>query len=660
MASGALLQLVSQGLENTILESEEATAFRPFTEVYRTYSPFASSIEDMQIQLPTEQIYGQEIRFSIPRKGDLLRNLYIEAYVTRSSIDPYFPLEELIDRVSVYAGRQLIEEITGDYVRLHSHLYNDNEEDNAIYQYSDFNIQSEKPGSSKTLYCRLPLFFSRHDSTSLPLISIQNQKIDVVISFKKSVSGLDPEKNPTNVRFLGEYIYLSQRERQKVVLQNQILIETVKYQRDSIVMQESQIKKTYTDNTTDVRLPTEYSRIDKENEFISEVIQLTIPPLFINEQSVFFDAGLSMSYSRTKGSMALPKDGYSSIIWARDRDLPAKQGGYEIQFRVNGQMLEIYIKRNHRIIGYIKDENVFTTTYLSIRSENNNMDISQYFFYDKLVLEFDVEHDLDDSRNTTKVLYTLHGCDNDQWLTTGTSRAKMTRYFTFSEGQLPIDLYNKNSVHGFSSSSTTEETWVTGPNPGGGEEDRSIDIKTKKMYVTPVSNNYASHSTRLFFTGALRSLIWFSNRGDQSRLGEYTPGPIATSTTRFSPMLSCRILLNSQSRCGNDFLPDVFFSAVHPCRTIRRPLPAGVHFYTASLNPKQQQPDGFINLSSISDILVQQRYRRYNKSVDQDLRKLYDNTETTAGGEKFNSAHFYGIFFNILYIENGEISIAFV
>jgi len=539
-------------------------------------------------------------------------------------------------------------------------MYNQGEEDNAMYQYSDFNIQNEPSGSSKTLYARLPLFFSRHDSTALPLISIQNQNIDIVITFKKSVPSLDPTKQPTNTRFLGEYVYLSTQERQKVVMQTQMLIEHVKYQRDSIVMQESQIKKKFTGDTVDVRSAIKYSRPDQIDQFIPEIVSLTVPPSYIGEQSVFFDSGISTSYNKIRGSIVLPKDGHSSIVWARRQDMPGKEGGYEVQFGVKDQQLEIYIKRNYRVIGFIKDENVFTTDLLSIRCEDNNMDISQYFFYDQMVLEFDIEHDLDAVNGKTSVFYTLHGCDAGQWLNTGSSRVQKSRYFSFSEGQLAVDTYNKNTMVGFSSSSMSEETWVTGANPVGDVNDRSIRIDTKKLYVTPVTNNYASHSTRLFFTGAMRALIWFSNRGGTSRLGSFTPGPISTSTVRYSPMLSCRILLNSQSRSGNDFLPDVYFTAVHPSRTIKKSLPAGVHMFSASLDPRKQQPDGFINLSVVSDFLLQQRYRRYNEQVAYDLRQLYDNTEMPAGGKDFNSLHIYGIFFNVLYIENGEISVAFV
>ncbi len=662
MASGSLLQLVSQGIENTLLESEDADASRPFQQVWKGYSPFASSIEDMQIQLPTETVYGQEIRFTVPRKGDLLRNLYMQAYVTRTSTDPYFPMEELIDSAQIFAGRQMIEEITGDYIRLHSFVYNTNEEDDSVYQYSDFNIQHEPSGSSKTLFLKFPFFFSRHESTALPLISIQNQKVDIIIKFKQNVVALDKYKEPKNIKFLGEYIYLSNPERRRVVENNQMLIENVKYQADTVQLQKSQILKTFEDVVVNIRNPIQYSVYGVKDQILPDIVALNTPPSFIGTQSVFFDSGISCSYIRMSGSIKLPHDGPASIIWARRQDIPGKEGGYEVEFRVvDGMYLEVYIKRNYQVIGFLKHRNVFTSQLLTIRSENYMMDVTQQVLSDEMVIEFDIEHDLEAVDTEASVFYTLHGCSQGQWLASSTSNVQFTRYFRFNEGQSSVDLYNMPSMIGFSTSSTTESTWVTGKIPSStNPAEKALSIGVKKMYIVPVANNFSGHTTRLFFTGAMRYLMWFSNSGSSDQLGRYTPGPIGTGTIRYDPMLCARIMLNSQPRTGNDFLDDVYFSAVHPSRVIKKSLPAGVHMFSASLTPRSQQPDGFINLSAISDCLLQQRYRRYNTEVDSDLRKLYDNTETLSGAKEINSLHIYGIFFNILYIENGEISLAFV
>lgn len=128
--------------------------------------PYATEMIRMDLQSYTAPGKGTLV---IPRKGDLLTNIFMQVKMKKltTSKAQFFPVENLVSRVRLYIGGQLIEQFDNNFIRLRNTLFTDNSEKDAVFTMGQFET-SDADGMVRSLWLNLPFWFN---TTSLALPS---------------------------------------------------------------------------------------------------------------------------------------------------------------------------------------------------------------------------------------------------------------------------------------------------------------------------------------------------------------------------------------------------------------------------------------------------------------------------------------------------------
>jgi len=150
----------------------------------------------------------------IPRKGDLLTNIFIQVDMKKLSTTgtQFFPIENLIAGVRLYIGGQLIEQFDNNYIRIRNSLFTDNAEKDAILTMEEFE-STDANGMIRSLWLKLPFWFNT-TSLALPLIALQYHEIRLEFDFQdpNNIPGINPSFSPI-ITAWGEYAFLPTEER---------------------------------------------------------------------------------------------------------------------------------------------------------------------------------------------------------------------------------------------------------------------------------------------------------------------------------------------------------------------------------------------------------------------------------------------------------------
>jgi hypothetical protein len=199
--SGGRIQLASVGAQDEYITGSPQITY--FLKKFKRHTRFA--IETMDNGLDGDAIFGGRLRCTVPRKGDLIRSIFLRVELSEllpaSSNIGYTDSigHALIEYADLIIGGKLIERLTGEYLEIYSDFCVGNSQQKAI----ELLVGKTKsrtglgPASSVTAdtsayygkYPRvfmipLPFYFHRQDSLSIPLSALTHHEIEVVVKLR--------------------------------------------------------------------------------------------------------------------------------------------------------------------------------------------------------------------------------------------------------------------------------------------------------------------------------------------------------------------------------------------------------------------------------------------------------------------------------------------
>jgi hypothetical protein len=250
MPSSAPLQLIARGRQDVYLTGAPQTTF--FKQVYRRYTPF--SIESIPIEFDGNADFGRRISCTIPRKADLLWQMFIEVELPPlpqpEAGDPNLWVNDiahaLIEDISIEIGDKEIDKHTGRWLNIWGELTTPAEKRdgyNAMIGHVN-TYPSGAPDPTQPLHLTIPLrfWFNQSIGAALPLIALQAHPVRLILHLRpfqelwwNQAAFCPPPVGPcptlppvsiTRFQLFGDYIYLDTEERRRFAsMEHEYLIE---------------------------------------------------------------------------------------------------------------------------------------------------------------------------------------------------------------------------------------------------------------------------------------------------------------------------------------------------------------------------------------------------------------------------------------------------
>lgn len=243
--AGAILQLAAYGAQDICLTGNPEITF--FKMIYRRHTNF--SIETLRENFQGSSGFGQRISIILPRKGDLVSNLFLRIEL------PALPQDikrswtnsighVIIKDVEIEIGGQQINKITGEWLEIYAELTETEERRKGFYEMIGkipsgiSTINSKSHQGKMLLYVPLRFWFCKHIGSALPLIALQHHEVRLHINlrkFEECYISSDQNDRILNmfqpcVSLLVDYIYLDTLERYKFAQHpHSYLIEQLQY-----------------------------------------------------------------------------------------------------------------------------------------------------------------------------------------------------------------------------------------------------------------------------------------------------------------------------------------------------------------------------------------------------------------------------------------------
>lgn len=671
MSQGALLQLLLKGDQDAYIHSEDFLATKPFRQVYKKTTPYSVATLDMNVALPTTITYGQTLRFYIPRKGDLLTSMTIRMRVKKTSETGYYPAEEAIESISLVMGKQVIEELTGEYIRIHHTLMDTPDHRDGRSRMSDFAV-ADTQGTEKLLYCSVPFYFS-YPGCCLPLIALQYTQPEVVVKFKSSVTSFDPTYQP-QIQITGEYVFLDDTEREWWTRQDHdMLFPYLQTVEDRVDIDQTKLSRIYTVLASQFGVPasiTGEAAAVPENTVITvrgegEISYITVvdPSAYPGTSTVTYGSGSNASTFNMQASLLLPKDnntgGVTSLFWARTQG----NQGYRLDFRfdpnrTNHIIVSMY--RNNQRIVELATDSVFTSALTAVQDDTTSFDartqqfIDDYGIFNLLTttgpeyevwVNVDISHNLEGIPTMTMTyefeIYEIGSgggkLDNQPALST---RAK---YLQVTEGYSAVNTIDIPSTMGFTATSTLFPCRVA-----------DITMSTRQVEIAPVDDNLTVKKTKIYNPGPIRYMAWVTTPlNPEDQWGNFSTGETGTYTTRYDPLDSAQILINGKPR--TEMEDATYFSVYHPLMVANKALPAGVHMYSFSNDITRFHPDASMNFSRAGDVTLYSRYKKWNPTATSTSELL--DSESLPSARDHKRIRIYLVGYNVLTIRDGAMAL---
>jgi hypothetical protein len=242
---GGNIQLIYTGIQDDYLTKTPEVTF--FKYIYKKYANFA--IEQMPITFRENAGFSKTLTCDIPKKGDLLSNMYVRIKLPALSIpagSTYVGWTEgigyaLIKRVQIFMGDNLIDEQDSRFMYIWDELSkktgtNDNR--NAMVgKYESITLNQTNAQSPVELVVPLNFWFCKDLSLAIPLVALRYHKLKLVLdiaSFDDLVTydGPTPPTQPSislfELEILIDYIFLEDRERNMIkISDHEFLISQV-------------------------------------------------------------------------------------------------------------------------------------------------------------------------------------------------------------------------------------------------------------------------------------------------------------------------------------------------------------------------------------------------------------------------------------------------
>jgi hypothetical protein len=207
--AGGLLQLVAYGVQDTFLSSNPQVTF--FKLVYRRHTNFA--MESIRLPFNSDPDFGKRVTCEIPRHGDLIHRIYLQAtlpalenmglFNANNTIQPENIINfkwarrvglAMIKTVDIEIGGQLIDRHYGEWLYIWNELSlptNKLDGYNKMIGYcippDDVSTYDEIPyqeSPETKLFIPLEFWFCQNHGLALPLIALQYDSVKLNIEFR--------------------------------------------------------------------------------------------------------------------------------------------------------------------------------------------------------------------------------------------------------------------------------------------------------------------------------------------------------------------------------------------------------------------------------------------------------------------------------------------
>jgi hypothetical protein len=204
--SGALIQLVSKGVQDAYIISDEGHSF--FRTKFTRHTNFSQAPKFIKNVTVTDN------SIVIPVYGDIINGIWLEAGSRDANIASNLFYNSTID---LFIGGQKIDSQHYDY-------YSDIWTNYLSDTYTKSRELNNKTSTSNHTFLPLHFFFCDHKAF-LPLIALQHHQVEIRVTFDDAnVASLDPSEKSAKV--YGNYIYLDKDERETFTKRNMDLIIT--------------------------------------------------------------------------------------------------------------------------------------------------------------------------------------------------------------------------------------------------------------------------------------------------------------------------------------------------------------------------------------------------------------------------------------------------
>ena len=198
--SGALIQLVSKGVQDAYIISEEGHSF--FRTKFTRHTNFSQAPKFIK------NITVTDTSITIPVLGDLINGIWLEAGSKNANIASNLFYNSTID---LFIGGQKVDSQDYDY-------FSDIWTNYLADTYTKSQELNNKTSTSNHIFLPLHFFFCDHKAF-LPLIALQHHQVEIKITFDETnVAGLSAAEKTAKV--YGNYIYLDKEERETFTTRN--------------------------------------------------------------------------------------------------------------------------------------------------------------------------------------------------------------------------------------------------------------------------------------------------------------------------------------------------------------------------------------------------------------------------------------------------------
>jgi hypothetical protein len=232
------MQLASVGAQDEYITGTPQITY--FLKKFKRHTRFA--METIDNGLEGDRIFGGLYRCIVPRKGDLIRSVYLrvelsELLPANSDIGYTDSIgHALIEYADLIIGGKVIERLTGEYMEIYSEFCVGNSQQKGIETLvgktgtrtglgpasSDPALTGSYYGSYPRIFMiPLPFYFHRHDSMSIPLSALFYHEVEVVVKLRNlenvvvqpvTASPEVPTGSIINISMPIEYIFLTPEE----------------------------------------------------------------------------------------------------------------------------------------------------------------------------------------------------------------------------------------------------------------------------------------------------------------------------------------------------------------------------------------------------------------------------------------------------------------
>jgi hypothetical protein len=196
--SGALIQLVSKGVQDVYLTSDEGHSF--FRTKFMRHTNFSQAPKYIKT------ISDKDTSITIPVLGDVINGLWFES--DSNSVDNIASNLFYNSTIDLFIGGQKVDSQHFDY---YSEIWPN-------YLADTYNKSQElnnKASLSNKQFVPLHFFFCDHKAF-LPLVALQNHQVEIRINFDETNLANIPESEK-KANMYGNYIFLDKEEREALV-----------------------------------------------------------------------------------------------------------------------------------------------------------------------------------------------------------------------------------------------------------------------------------------------------------------------------------------------------------------------------------------------------------------------------------------------------------